>query len=80
MTNADDQLVTGFVFGTLQPGRNWATVSGRVRIGATERAFTLIVDGADPLATGTPPTMILQIEGMAAVAGTVTGLTEIRER
>ena len=80
LTNADDQLVTGFVFGTLQPGRNWATVSGRVRIGATERAFTLIVDGADPLATGTPPTMILQIEGMAAVAGTVTGLTEIRER
>jgi len=80
LTNANDEMVTGFVFGTLQTRRNWATVSGRARIGTAERAFTLIVDGADPLAPGSPPTMILQMEGMAAVAGTVTGRTEIRER
>jgi hypothetical protein len=64
----------------LQPGRNWASATGRLRWGAEERAFTLVVDGADPLAVGTPPTLVLQIEGMLPVAGTVTGLMEIREK
>ncbi|MEQ1690194.1 MAG: amidohydrolase family protein [Gemmatimonas sp.] len=80
LTNASGQLMQAISFGMLLPGPNWASVSGRLRVGGDERAFTLIVDGADPLAVGTPPTIVLHIEGMAPLTGTVTGLTEIRER
>ena len=54
-------------------GPNWASVTGRVRVGSDERAFTLIVDGAYPLAKGTPATVVIVIEGMTPLSGTVTG-------
>ncbi len=35
--------------GLLQVAPGWAAVTGRGRIGADERAFTVIVERADPL-------------------------------
>ncbi|MBL0170492.1 MAG: amidohydrolase family protein [Gemmatimonadaceae bacterium] len=79
-TTATGERVQSTVFGTLQPGPNWASVTGRVRVGPDERAFTLIVEGADPLAKGTPATVVIAIEGMTTLTGTVTGTTEITKR
>ena len=80
LTTAAGQRLQAMSLGTLQPGPNWATVSGLLRVGREERAFTLIVDGADPLAARTPPTVVMYIEGMTTLTGTVTGLTEITNR
>ena len=80
LTTATGERIQSTAFGMLQPGPNWATVSGRVRAGRDERAFTLNLEGADPLAAGTPPTVVLQIEGMATLTGTVAGTMEITKR
>jgi N-acyl-D-aspartate/D-glutamate deacylase len=60
--------------GTLQVSSRWASVTGVARVrGATdldgERAFTLIVDAADPMVEGAPTTVVLWVEGMAPVQG-----------
>lgn len=80
LTTAEGQRLLSVSLGTLQPGPNWVTVTGRLHVGREERAFTLIVDGADPLTARTPPTVVLYVEGMATLTGTVTGLTEIKNR
>jgi len=59
--------------GTLQVAPRWASVTGIARIsGATdldgERAFTLIVDAADPMADGAS-TIELRLEGLAPSRG-----------
>ncbi len=79
-TTATGERIHSTAFGILQPGPNWATVTGRVLVGRDERAFTLIMDGADPLAAGSPPTVVLQIEGMPTLTGTVAGTMEITKR
>jgi len=80
LTTAAGERIQSTAFGILQPGPNWAAVTGRVRVGREDRAFTLMVDGADPLAARTPATVVLQIEGMATLTGTVAGTMEIAKR
>ena len=80
LTTAIGVRIQSTSFGTFQPGTHWASVTGRVKVGREERAFTLIVDGADPLATGTPPAVVLQIEGMPALRGAVVGTMDITKR
>jgi N-acyl-D-amino-acid deacylase len=63
--------------GTLQGAPGWASVTGVAQLrGATdldgERAFTLIVDAADPAAAEGTTTVLLQVEGMAPVRGTLS--------
>ncbi len=80
VTTAAGEVMEAVSFGTLQPGPNWASVTGRLRMGRDERAFTLIVDGANPLADGAPATLVLHVEGMAPLGGKVNGTTEISTR
>jgi hypothetical protein len=65
-------------FGTMPPGADWLTVTGRALVGGDDRAFTLLVDGADPLAAGSPSAVELRIEGMTPLTGAVQGRTNIR--
>ncbi len=78
LTTAAGQVVRAISFGTIQPGADWLTVTGRALVGGDERAFTLLVDGADPLAAGSPPAVELRIEGMLPLTGAVHGRTNIR--
>lgn len=80
LTTVTGERMQSTAIGILQPGPNWATLTGRVRVGRDERAFTLMVDGADPLAARTPATVVLQIERMATLTGTVAGTMEITKR
>ena len=77
LTTADGQVLRSVSLGTLQPGPNWVSVTGRILVGRDVRAFTLIVDGADPLTVGTPATVVLHVEGMMPLRGTITGLTAL---
>ncbi len=68
--------------GTLQVAARWASVTGIARVrGATdvdgERAFTLIVDAADPNAAEGKPTVQLLVEGMAPMRGTLSSTARI---
>jgi hypothetical protein len=47
--------------GFLQVAPAWAAVTGRARFGADERAFTLLVEQADPL--GEKPTTTFTLTG-----------------
>jgi hypothetical protein len=78
LTTATGQTVRAISFGTMQPGSDWLTVTGRALVGGDERAFTLLVDGADPLAAGSPSAVELRIEGMTPLTGAVQGRTNIR--
>lgn len=51
--------------GTVQVAARWASVTGMARLGAgaTERAFVLVVEEADPFVEGAPPTATLHVEG-----------------
>jgi N-acyl-D-aspartate/D-glutamate deacylase len=68
--------------GTLQVTGRWASVTGRARLRGAgdldgDRAFTLIVDAADPGATDGAPTVLVQVEGMPPVRGTLSGTARI---
>ena len=78
LTTAAGQVVRAIAFGTMQPGADWLTVTGRALVGGDERAFTLLVDGADPLTAGSPSAVELRIEGMPPITGAVQGRTTIR--
>ena len=78
LTTAAGQVVRAISFGTMQPGSDWLTVTGRALVGGDDRAFTLLVDGADPLAAGSPPAVELRIEGMPPLTGAVQGRTSVR--
>ncbi len=70
-------LVTGTKFGSLQLGTHWVSVTGLARAGAEagERAFTIIVEEADPMADGAR-TVTLRVDGMPEIAGRlVSGAT-----
>jgi N-acyl-D-amino-acid deacylase len=62
-------------FGVVQTGDDWATVSGILRMQGRDRAFTAIFDRKYPLLSGTPPFVMLQIQGFPNVAGTISGAT-----
>jgi len=66
--------------GTLQAGDRWASVTGRARLGrgGEERAFTLVVDAADPAATGGATTVVLTVEGMEPVRGTLSARATVK--
>jgi N-acyl-D-aspartate/D-glutamate deacylase len=61
--------------GLLQTTKQWASVVGRGRAGSSgdERSVTVTVEGADPLAPGTPATITIEVEGQAPVTGTLVG-------
>ena len=59
--------------GLLQTADRWATITGRATIGGADRAFTLIVDGADPLTDGNPTTVTFTAEGAAPLKGKLVG-------
>jgi N-acyl-D-aspartate/D-glutamate deacylase len=67
-------IVTGADFGLVQTSDRWGSVTGRVRVAAddSERAFTVIVEEADPMAAGSA-TVTLHVDGMPEVTGTLTG-------
>ena len=64
-------------FGVLQTTDDWATVSGVLRMKGQDRAFTAIFDRKYPLQTGAPPTMMLSMQGLPAITGTVSGAIAI---
>jgi len=70
VTMPDGAPYQASLLGTLQTINGWASITGVVRKqGETaERAFTLVVDGADPFADGRS-TVRLWIDGVAPVAG-----------
>jgi N-acyl-D-amino-acid deacylase len=59
--------------GVVQPGPGWTTVSGMMRVGADERAFTLILDSANPLLDGAPAMVSLLIDGQPPIVGQLRG-------
>lgn len=62
--------VTATTLGTLQTAAGWASVTGRAVVGpGDERAFTLIVEGADPFETGNPATVRLLVDGRDPIVG-----------
>ena len=68
--------------GTLQVSPRWASITGIARIsGATDldglRAFTLIIDAADPMADGAPTTVELRLEGMAPSRGRLSKVAQV---
>ena len=73
-----DGALESVSLGMLQAGDRWASVTGRARVGADERAFTLIVDAADPMTAGEPTTVVLQVEGMEPVRGTLPARATVR--
>ena len=66
-------LVTSSTYGLLQTGDRWVSVTGLVRVRAEpgERAFTIIVEEADPMAGGRE-TITLLVQGMPDVSGRLT--------
>lgn len=80
LTLANGQQMSAQTLGVLQPGARWATITGMANVAGASRAFTLIVDAANPLAAGTPKTMVLQIDGLPNMTGTITGTMEISAR
>ena len=74
LTSAGGVTIESSSFGTLQVAPWWASVTGRARVrGATDldgdRAFTVIIDRADPMVDGPGSTVVLWVEGMAPVTG-----------
>lgn len=59
--------------GTLQAAAGWAAITGRTLVDGVDRAFTLVLDAADPLADGTPPTVRFAVEGRPALEGRLAG-------
>lgn len=80
LTLADGQRLRATSLGTMQIAQHWRSITGRMRVGAADRAFTLIADGADPLTPGTPATLSLTVEGMPTLTGLVIGRMEIAPR
>jgi hypothetical protein len=66
-------VVTGITMGLVQTGAKWGSVTGRVKVAqdGSERAFTLIVDEADPMHDGAT-TIVLRVDGLPEIAGTLT--------
>jgi hypothetical protein len=66
--------------GTLQTAAGWATITGRATIGGSgeERAFTLIVEAADPFVDGGPSTVRLAVDGGPVVEGRLAGRATIQ--
>ncbi len=67
-------IVTGTAFGLIQTHDRWGSVTGQVRVASdhSERAFTIIVEEADPMAGGSA-TVTLQVDGMPEVSGRIVG-------
>jgi hypothetical protein len=65
-------------FGVIQTGDDWATVSGIMRMKGQDRAFSAIFDGKHPLQRGTSPLVVLHLQGLPTVTGTVSGATAMR--
>lgn len=65
-------------FGVIQTGDDWATVSGIMRTNGQDRAFSAIFDGKHPLQSGTSPLVVLHLQGLPTVTGTVSGATAMR--
>ena len=67
-------LVTGTAYGLVQTGDRWGSVTGHARLtnDGRERAFTIIVEEADPMALGAP-TVTLQVDGMPEISGRLSG-------
>jgi N-acyl-D-amino-acid deacylase len=65
--------ITGTVLGIIQTADGWASVTGRATVGADglDKAFTVIVERADPLANGTE-TAVMDVEGTPLMAGPLT--------
>jgi N-acyl-D-aspartate/D-glutamate deacylase len=63
----------GAEFGVLQVADGWASVTGQARVGRTgdERAFTVIVERADPFAGGAA-TVRVEVKGMPPVSGALS--------
>ena len=60
-------------FGVLQTAKDWATVSGVLRITGQDRPFTAIFDRRYPLQDGAPTMVMVQIQGVPPVTGTLSG-------
>jgi N-acyl-D-amino-acid deacylase len=73
LTTRSGAVLQSTALGVLQPGPGWATVSGMMRVGTDDRAFTLIIDSANPLRDGSPSMVALQIEGMPPITGVMRG-------
>ncbi|MEZ4457481.1 MAG: amidohydrolase family protein [Gemmatimonadales bacterium] len=75
--DAQGARLEGGNFGVVQRAGRWATVTGRIlmRPERTDRAFTLVLDGADP---GLPPNFHLMVEGLPPLAGSLAGDFVIR--
>jgi N-acyl-D-aspartate/D-glutamate deacylase len=59
--------------GTLQTAPGWASFTARIRNRATdgEGLATVIVERADPFVAGRPPTVIVDVDGLLNVSGTL---------
>lgn len=68
--------------GTLQTAAGWASITGMARLASSgeERAFTLIVEAADPFAQSTSPTVRLAVDGMDRIEGTLDRAPSIEPR
>ncbi len=64
-------VIEAVALGTLQTTQRWASITGVARVGVAgeERAFTLIVEGADPFVDGAPATMRLTVAGLSVIEG-----------
>ncbi|MBI3791060.1 MAG: amidohydrolase family protein [Gemmatimonadetes bacterium] len=63
-------LYTGAALGRVETSARWGSVTGRLRTTADDahHPFTLVVEEADPMASGTP-TLTLFIDGKVAITG-----------
>jgi N-acyl-D-aspartate/D-glutamate deacylase len=75
LTGPDGTKLEAVSLGLLQTGSNWASVSGIGRSGGELRAFTLVIEGADPFAGGSP-TATVRIDGRPPITGRI-GTPEI---
>ena len=73
LRSPDDPPVEAVRFGAIQTAAAWSTVSGVVTIDGSERAFVLVLDGADPTRPGDGTTVVLEIEGRAPIVGRSEG-------
>lgn len=65
-------------FGVIQTGDEWATVSGIMRMKGQDRAFSAIFDSKHPLQRDASPVVVLQLQELPTVTGTVSGATTMR--
>jgi N-acyl-D-amino-acid deacylase len=62
-------VLTATDFGVLQTTKQWTSVTGAARVDGEPRAFTAIVEQADPFVAGSPRTLTVERQGQPPLSG-----------